>query len=230
LLAPDRQAREVDQVQHIGVGQLGREVEGDHVEGPCGAVVLQGEEGNTVSAHRALHVRPRCVCALGHGVVPFVQDLVEDLEPLIGQADLVGVGVHEQPRNASGPVHGIPGAELPADVAGRLRDLGQEGFDPRPKRRGHLPDQSRGASLPAVDPPASTGSRRSGSLGILRVTSPPLRVATSPAAWPAPRSSGGCGYEPARRAGAPAVPPLRPTELRRPRSWRAWRPGCGWPR
>ncbi len=91
--------------------------------------------------------------ALGHGVAPLVQDLVEDLQPLVGQPDLIGVGVDEQPGQRPGPVVEILGpfgAELTADVAGRLFDLVEEGLDLRPEGL-HVPRDP-------TAPPAASGA------------------------------------------------------------------------
>ena len=72
---------------------------------PAGAVGVDREERHRVLAQRAVEVEPGRVGTLGDGVGAFVEDLVEDLEPLVGEPDLVGVGVDEQPGDRAGPVH-----------------------------------------------------------------------------------------------------------------------------
>ena len=84
-------------------------------------------------AHLRGQVEPGRVGALGERVVAFVEDLVEDLQPLVGQADLVGVGIEEQPGGEVGPVFRPQAAPLHPDVPSGLLDLGQEGFDPWPE-------------------------------------------------------------------------------------------------
>ena len=73
---------------------------------PAGAVRVDGEQREPLAAQLVLEVEPRRVGALGRRVVALVEDLVEDLEPLVGQADLVGVGVDEQPGAWSGRCSG----------------------------------------------------------------------------------------------------------------------------
>ena len=70
-------------------------------------------------------VEPGRVGAFGDRVVALVEDLVEDLEPLVGQPDLVGVGVDEEPGEVGGPVLRPEAAPLHPDVASRLLDPGQ---------------------------------------------------------------------------------------------------------
>ena len=93
----DRNASQIHHVQHIGVDQLGRQVEGQQVEVARGAVSVHREQRNSTVAKQGLEVAPGRVRALGDRVVAFVQDFVEDLQPLVGQADFVRVGVGEQP-------------------------------------------------------------------------------------------------------------------------------------
>ena len=140
----DRDPGQVDQIEDVGVDQLGGQIEGQDVEGPGGQVVLEGEQGHPGRPHGRLHVHPRGVGPLGHRVVPLVEDLVEDLQPLVGQADLVGVGIDEQPRHRRVVVLGDLGSQFSADVAGRLGDLGQQGFHTWPEGL-HLPRHPRAA-------------------------------------------------------------------------------------
>ncbi len=125
----DRQPGEVEEVEDVGVDELRREVEGQDVEARGGEVVLEGEEGDAGLAHGRLHVDPGGVRALGERIVALVQDLVEDLEALVRQADLVGVRVEEQPGDRAGSVLGGLRSELAADVAGRFRNLREERLD-----------------------------------------------------------------------------------------------------
>ena len=66
--AVDRNAGEVDQIEDVGVDQLGGEIEGEYVEAPGRQVVLEGEQGHTGRSHGRFHVHPRCVGPLRHGV------------------------------------------------------------------------------------------------------------------------------------------------------------------
>ena len=114
---PHRHPGQVDGVEQVRIRQLGRQVERQHVELAGGTVRVDREQRDALAPHDRLEVGPRVVGPLGGGVVALVEDLVEDLQALVGQADLVGVGVGEQPR------HEMPGmtrplrAELQPDVA-----------------------------------------------------------------------------------------------------------------
>ena len=119
-------AGQVDEVDHVGVDELGREVEGEHVEGGGREMLLDAEERHPRRPHRLLQIDPRGVGALGHGVGPLVEDLVEDLESLVRQADLVGVGVEQEPGHLARPVLGVDRALLATDVARRLGHLRQQ--------------------------------------------------------------------------------------------------------
>jgi hypothetical protein len=133
---PDGHAGEVDHLQDVGVDELSGEVEGEQVEVVGGAVGVGREQRDAVPAEQPVEVPPRCVRAFGERVGPLVEDLVEDLQPLVGQPDLVGVGIGEQPRHPARPVAGGDRAVLAADVTSRLLHLSEERFDPRPER-GH---------------------------------------------------------------------------------------------
>jgi hypothetical protein len=101
LGGPHRHARQIDAVEEVGVGQLGGQVEGEHVELVARAVSVDREQRDALAPHDGLEIAPRCVRALGDGVVTLVQDLVEDLQALVGQTDLVGVGIRQQPGNSA---------------------------------------------------------------------------------------------------------------------------------
>ena len=84
LLGPHRDPGEVEALQHVGVDELGGESEGEHVEVARVVVGVDREERHARGPHLGVHVDPRRVGAFGHRVVTFVEDLVEDLEPLVG--------------------------------------------------------------------------------------------------------------------------------------------------
>ena len=134
VLGPHRDAGEVEALEHVRVDELGGEVEGDHVEarrrrGGC----RPRRAAPTTGRISAVDVEPGRVGAFGERIVAFVEDLVEDLEPLVGQADLVGVGIDEEPGGEVWPVLRPEAAPLHPDVASGLLDPGQEGFHPWPE-------------------------------------------------------------------------------------------------
>ena len=103
MLVAYRHAGEIDQVEQVRVDELGREVEGQHVEVARRAVGVDAEERQARGPHRRLHVGPGRIGALRHRIGPLVQDFIKDLEPLVGEADLVGVGIDQEEGNPSAP-------------------------------------------------------------------------------------------------------------------------------
>jgi hypothetical protein len=96
-------------------------------------VRVDREQGHRRRAQLRGHVEPRRVGALGQGVVAFVEDLVQDLEPLVRQPDLVGVGIDEEPGGEVRTVLRLEAPPLHPDVATGLLDPGQEGLHPWPQ-------------------------------------------------------------------------------------------------
>ena len=128
-----RDAGEVERREHVRVAQLGGERHPEDVERADRAVAVDRELRDGVLAHELLQVRPHRVGALGQGVGALVEDLVEDHDALVGQPDLVGVGVHQRP--ADGRVAGdVPvlhlAVQLTADVLDRLAHQRQEQLEP----------------------------------------------------------------------------------------------------
>ena len=102
-----RDAGQVEGVEHVGVAELGGEAQAEQVEVAHRAVGVDGELRDralrVALAHDLLHVGPHGVGALGDDPVALVEHLVEDLHALVGQADLVGVGVHQRPADGRRP-------------------------------------------------------------------------------------------------------------------------------
>ena len=124
-----RDPGEVEGGEQVGVAELGREADPEHVERRDGPMAVDGERGHAVLAHQRLEVGPDGVAALGEGVRPFVEHLVEDLHALVGQADLVRIGVEQGPADGRGRPGGVVSAarvQLTADVLDRLGDARQQ--------------------------------------------------------------------------------------------------------
>jgi hypothetical protein len=138
ILVADRHTGEVHAVEHVGVDELGRQVEREDVEVARGTVRVDAEQRHPVAPQGALHVEPGRVRTLGDRIRSFVQDFVEDLQPLVGEPDLVGVRIDQEEGDLSGGPRGPDGAPLHTDVASRLLNPGQERLDPRPQV-GHSP-------------------------------------------------------------------------------------------
>ena len=126
--AVDGQARQVEQVQHVGVGQLIAEGDADQVELRDRVAALQGVEGQTGLAHLVGHVAPGGEHALAPDSGDLVHHAVEDADAQVGHADLIGV------REAEGiaAVHLglvlVHRAVFAAHVAPRLLYAGEQLF------------------------------------------------------------------------------------------------------
>ncbi len=123
-----RDAREIERGQQVGVSQLGGEADAQQVEVADRAVAVHGELRDTVLTQQFLQIRPDRVGTLGQDVRLLVEDLVQDLDTLVGQAYLVGVRIHQTPaddRVRPGLALGIPFA---AEVAHGLTDPRQQRF------------------------------------------------------------------------------------------------------
>jgi len=97
-------------------------------------VAVHRELRDLVLPHQLLQVRPDAVGALGEHALALVQDLVEDHDALVGQPDLVCVGVHERPADIAGLPGLDRGVELSTDVLDRLLHMREQGFELREHR------------------------------------------------------------------------------------------------
>ncbi|CAB4872857.1 unannotated protein [freshwater metagenome] len=93
---------------------------------------IEGEKRNGAGAHKRLEVGPRGVPAFRRSVVAFIEDFVKDLKSLVGQPDLVSVGVNEKPGHCIGSVDRHLRTALHTNVTSRLLNPVQERFNPRP--------------------------------------------------------------------------------------------------
>ncbi len=134
VLGLQRDAREVQGGQHVGVAQLRGEGEAEDVERLHRAVAVDGELRDGVLPHQRLQVRPDAVGALGEDALLLVQHLVEDHDALVGQTDLVGVRVHQGPADVTGFPVLDRGVELSADVLDRLLHMREQSFELRKNR------------------------------------------------------------------------------------------------
>src|SRR5580700_3179531 len=110
-------------------------------------------------AHECLEVGPHGVGALGEHAVALVQHLVENLDPLVGQPDLVGVRIAQRPPDVSGVPVLDHGANLAADVLDRLAHARQERLESREYRfdRHQTRVSERAVATPPRDGSAATG-------------------------------------------------------------------------
>ena len=152
-----RHPREVERGEQVGVAQLGRERDAEHVEVAERAVAVDGELRHPRLPHQRLEVGPDRIRPLGEGVGPLVEDLVEDHDALVRDADLVGVGVHQRPAHRQLVPGGTEAAAVP--VLGRRVQLAADVLDgltdPLEQRLEGGPDRG----------PAGRGGRHPSSLG-----------------------------------------------------------------
>ena len=156
-----RDAGEVERVEHVGVAELGGEAQAEDVEVAHRAVRVDGELRDrallVALAHDLLHVRPDGVGALGDDPVALVEHLVEDLR----RPGWAGRPRRRRGTSApSGPSASPSGAQsqsltrrvqLAADVLDRLGDRRQPRLEAA--RRG-----SRRLVGPACSSAADTGN------------------------------------------------------------------------
>ena len=121
-----RDAGQVERGEHVGVAELGGERDAEQVERAHRPVRVDRELRHAVLAHQRLEVRPDRVGPLGQHVGLLVEHLVEDLHALVGQADLVRVGIHQRPAHGRGVPVLDHRAQLAAHVLDRLADPGQQ--------------------------------------------------------------------------------------------------------
>jgi hypothetical protein len=96
---------------------------------------IDAEQRQLAGPHLGLEVTPWRIGALGDSVFSLVDDLIQDLQALVGQTHLVGVGVPQQPGNLVGGVHRLLVSSLQPDVSRRLLDPRKNGFELRPDGR-----------------------------------------------------------------------------------------------
>ncbi len=83
---------QVEQVESISVEGLVGKREPDEVERRQRVFGLKRIEGDIAGAHELFHVHPGGVGALGQGVGTLVDQVVEDLQAKVGDADIVDIG------------------------------------------------------------------------------------------------------------------------------------------
>jgi len=126
-------ACQVEEVRNVDVVELGLQGDADDVELGNRPVGLQGVQGNLLGAHRCGHVRHRCEAALGEGVLPSVDQVIENSGSLVGHADLVSVGEGQGDPHAD-RVPGLPSevffeTEVPRGLLNPGQDLVESGTD-----------------------------------------------------------------------------------------------------
>jgi len=132
----------------------------EDVERPHREVALQGELRQPVAAHQGGQVGPDRERPLGEQPVALVEDLVEDRQPLVGLAHLVGIGVHQGPPHLGGGELLADRVHLAAGVLHGLADLREQRLQAA-CHRGARERMRRGRTGVRTRPPRGWHPRRS---------------------------------------------------------------------
>ena len=123
-----RQTRQVQHVQHIGVGHFVAQGEADDVKVLDGVAALQGVEGKTFLPHFLFHVSPGSEDTLTPDPGHVVHNAVEDAHAKVGHADLIGVREAEGEAAVHLSLVLLDGLIFAAHIAAGLLDPGQDFF------------------------------------------------------------------------------------------------------
>ena len=88
---PQRQSGQVQQVEHIGIGQFIAQGEADHVKPRDRVAALQSVKGKSFAAHLGLHVSPGCEYPLTPDAFLLIQQPIQDAHAQVGHADLISI-------------------------------------------------------------------------------------------------------------------------------------------
>ncbi|MDD3642028.1 MAG: hypothetical protein PHQ19_00970, partial [Candidatus Krumholzibacteria bacterium] len=127
----DRNPREVDHVQGVGIVQLVRQGDPDDIEPPRRRSRLPRTERLAAGAQPLLEVGPRGEGEFDADPREIRHDVVEHAQPLVGHTDLVDVGEDEEHVEAARGESSSTQVELGVDVARGLLDAGQDPVDIR---------------------------------------------------------------------------------------------------
>ena len=129
-----REQRDAAEFEHVETGRerhLVLEGEPDEVELCEGRTGLEREQGQAHFAHLFLHVEPGREDPLAVGVLPLVDEVVEDLDAEVGHADLIGVGETEREAQVDCRRVLLDAVQLPADVTAGFLHEGQDLLESR---------------------------------------------------------------------------------------------------
>ncbi len=119
-----RHAGQVEHLEDVGVGQLVLQGEAPERCVAHGGAAFEAPQRHVAGAHEAGHVGPGAVGTLGRRRRLVVDAGVEELQPGVGDPDLVDVGVRQ--HHAWRGVGLVSDVELAADVAPGARDAREE--------------------------------------------------------------------------------------------------------
>ena len=125
-----RDAGQIEHLQQVGVVELVLQRDAEKMGFGHRRPGLQGQQRDVRPAHLVDRVHPGEIGALDpHPVSPAGQ-VIEDLDRLVGDGDLVGVGEAENhPQFGGVSAESGPGARFLAYQPGRLPDTGEDGLE-----------------------------------------------------------------------------------------------------
>ena len=126
---PERQSRQVEHGENVGVAEFVRQGDAEHVVAAQADPRLEGEERQPGAAQGRLHVDIRGVGAVRHHMLAGVEQVIEDLQPLVGHADLVEVGEDETEAEVVGRDPAAHGVEFAADILTRFAHQRKDGLE-----------------------------------------------------------------------------------------------------
>ena len=99
VFCPERNPRQVQHIQHIGIGHFIADGKGNHVKILHRVLTFQRPQRQILLPHYFLHIRPRCKYPFAPDAFHLVHHTIENPHSHIGHADLIGI------REAKGNPH-----------------------------------------------------------------------------------------------------------------------------
>ena len=99
ILCVERNSRQVHHVEHIGIGHLIADGEGDHVKITDGFLTFKAPKRKIMLTHGFFHVPPGGKDPLAPHAVHFIHDAVKDPHAHIGHTNLIGIREAERNPN-----------------------------------------------------------------------------------------------------------------------------------
>ena len=125
-----RDTGQVNGVEHVGVAQFRREGDRHDVEIANWPVSVESELGDPSRPHVLLHIRPHRIGALSQDPITLIEHLVEDGHALVRLANLIRIGIHQDPADISVLPFLDDAVVLPAHILDGLINSGQQRFNP----------------------------------------------------------------------------------------------------
>ena len=130
VFGAQRDARQVQRLQHVGGRQLVRQRDADDVELAHRRAAFEREQRKPVLAHEVDEVNGGQEGALGAQVLGRVDDVRQNAHGLVRLAELVGVGIHHAEREVG--LRLAHAAPFVVQIACRTFDMRKQPLEARP--------------------------------------------------------------------------------------------------